>query len=165
MLFVKFIIQLLLFHNLTIVYCLSGQHMNNVNLNQHRVNRALRDNLMENHMNDEIHENNIKKNVIENMVGKRADNGVTTTRPSSSSTSSTDTSTETITSSSTETPDPTSVWVTGTISGKTETYQTTYSQSFYSLWTTVATPSTGTIGLGTLKGTVGTVRTYRYASG
>lgn len=56
---------------------------------------------------------------------------------------------------------PTLVWVTGTdANGKLATTQSTYYQSFMSTYTTAETPSSGSIGLGSISGTVGEIRTY-----
>lgn len=55
----------------------------------------------------------------------------------------------------------TTVWVTITTNGVLATVKTIYSQSFMSTFTTVtASASSGEIGLGSLSGSVGDVRTY-----
>lgn len=58
--------------------------------------------------------------------------------------------------------DFTVVWLTHTIKGVTTTVSSHWIQSFSSMYTAVSTVPAGTIGLGTLSGTVGTTRTYRY---
>ncbi|EER35979.1 predicted protein [Candida tropicalis MYA-3404] len=74
---------------------------------------------------------------------------------SSSSSSSSD-NVKTTTSIST-----TLVWVTGTdASGNLATTQSPYYQSFISFWTEVASPSSASIGLGSISGTVGKIRSY-----
>ncbi|KAK9463577.1 uncharacterized protein V1516DRAFT_40857 [Lipomyces oligophaga] len=72
-------------------------------------------------------------------------------------TSTTDTST-TSTTTTTATPDPTYVWITITTNGVLITTSTPYVQEFSSMYTSLATLSTGSIGLGTISGTVGSVR-------
>lgn len=63
------------------------------------------------------------------------------------------------TTSSTKTT--TLVWVTGTDSaGLTATTQSAYTQKFSSMYTSVATYESGSIGLGSLSGEVGDIRTY-----
>ncbi|RCK59333.1 Protein KRE1 [Candida viswanathii] len=53
------------------------------------------------------------------------------------------------------------VWVTGTdASGNLATTQSPYYQSFESFWTEVASPSSGSIGIGTISGSVGGIREY-----
>ena len=55
---------------------------------------------------------------------------------------------------------PTLVWVTGTdANGKLATTQSIYYQSFMSTYTTAETPSSGSIGLGSISG-MGEIRTY-----
>ncbi|OBA19440.1 hypothetical protein METBIDRAFT_214055 [Metschnikowia bicuspidata var. bicuspidata NRRL YB-4993] len=57
------------------------------------------------------------------------------------------------------------VWVTGTNSnGVTVTTQSAYTQQFTSFYTSVALPSSGSIGIGTESGTVGVIRTYSYTT-
>lgn len=46
--------------------------------------------------------------------------------------------------------------------GGVATVQTTYSQRFTSFYSTIATPATGSVGLGTISGTVGTVKTNNF---
>ncbi|CCF56289.1 hypothetical protein KAFR_0A08550 [Kazachstania africana CBS 2517] len=58
--------------------------------------------------------------------------------------------------------DPTSIYVTITTEGVTLVVQTTYGQAFSSQYTAVATPSSGSIGLGTIEGTVGVVKPAMY---
>ena len=75
---------------------------------------------------------------------------------SSSSSSSSSDNVKTTTSIST-----TLVWVTGTdASGNLATTQSPYYQSFISFWTEVASPSSASIGLGSISGTVGKIRSY-----
>lgn len=75
---------------------------------------------------------------------------------SSSSSSSSTGNVKTTTSIST-----TLVWVTGTDSaGNLVTTESPYYQSFISFWTEVASPSSGSIGLGSISGTVGGIREY-----
>ncbi|CCF56291.1 hypothetical protein KAFR_0A08570 [Kazachstania africana CBS 2517] len=52
----------------------------------------------------------------------------------------------------------TDIWVTITSNGVVFTTSTTYIQRFSSQYTSIATPSAGSIGLGTISGTVGIVR-------
>ncbi|RLV95509.1 Protein KRE1 [Spathaspora sp. JA1] len=53
------------------------------------------------------------------------------------------------------------VWVTGTdAAGNLVTTQSIFSQSFQTFFTQVATPSSGAIGLGSLSGSVGDIKTY-----
>lgn len=59
----------------------------------------------------------------------------------------------------TSTTSVTTAWVTLTVNGKLTTAPTAYSQSFYSI-TTTESPSKGLIGLGTISGEVGGVRSY-----
>ncbi|CAK7893245.1 predicted GPI-anchored protein 1 [[Candida] anglica] len=64
-------------------------------------------------------------------------------------------------SASTTSVEPTMVWVTGTDSlGILRTTQATYSQLFQSLWTSTTTVPAGSVGMGSISGTVGKVRTY-----
>ncbi|EGW34290.1 uncharacterized protein SPAPADRAFT_59707 [Spathaspora passalidarum NRRL Y-27907] len=61
----------------------------------------------------------------------------------------------------TTTASPTLVWVTGTdANGILRTTQSPYTQQFSTFFTSVAAPSSGVIGLGTISGSVGEVRTY-----
>lgn len=70
-----------------------------------------------------------------------------------------ETTTSSTTASSSESP--TLVWVTGTdASGRLATTQSAYTQQFSQLYSSIASPSSGSIGLGTIQGTVGVVRTY-----
>ncbi|OWB58843.1 hypothetical protein B5S28_g4927 [[Candida] boidinii] len=56
---------------------------------------------------------------------------------------------------------PTIAWVTiQAVTGGITTSSFYFSQKFSSMYLTIATPPSGTVGLGTIKGTVGTVRTY-----
>ncbi|ODV73556.1 KRE1 domain-containing protein CYBJADRAFT_86317 [Cyberlindnera jadinii NRRL Y-1542] len=72
-----------------------------------------------------------------------------------------DSTTQRITTDSVLTQSPTYIWATGTdAAGVLQTTQSAYSQQFTRRWSTVASVPTGTIGLGTLEGTIGTVRTY-----
>lgn len=67
----------------------------------------------------------------------------------------------TIISTSTQVISPTLVWVTGTdAAGVTQTTQSAYTESFPSFYTSVAVPPSGSIGLGTISGTIGTLRKY-----
>ncbi|ODV60768.1 KRE1 domain-containing protein ASCRUDRAFT_35464, partial [Ascoidea rubescens DSM 1968] len=51
------------------------------------------------------------------------------------------------------------IWVTVTYSdGGVATIQTTYSQKFSSQYTAVASPQAGSVGMGTLSGSIGTVK-------
>lgn len=59
----------------------------------------------------------------------------------------------------TSTTSVTTAWITLTLNGKLTTAPTAYSQSFNSFVTTKS-PSKGLIGLGTISGNVGGVRTY-----
>ncbi|WEJ94071.1 killer toxin resistant protein [Yamadazyma tenuis] len=52
------------------------------------------------------------------------------------------------------------VWATGTISGKLTTYQSIYRQKFTSMYEEVSSPVSGSMGLGSLSGQVGQIRTY-----
>jgi len=82
----------------------------------------------------------------------------TTSLPIITTTLTTDSSTITTTTIS---HSPTLIWVTGTNSeGVTKTTESIYTQKFSSFYSTVAVPPSGSIGLGTISGTVGTVRTY-----
>ncbi|EMG48692.1 hypothetical protein G210_0701 [Candida maltosa Xu316] len=77
-------------------------------------------------------------------------------KTTSSSSSSSSDSVTTSTSVST-----TFVWVTGTGSdGKLATTQSPYFQSFEVMYTAVASPSAGSIGLGSLSGSIGGFRSY-----
>ncbi|CAM9018561.1 hypothetical protein WICANDRAFT_83413 [Wickerhamomyces anomalus NRRL Y-366-8] len=61
----------------------------------------------------------------------------------------------------TKSQSPTLVWVTGTNEeGITQTTQSAYTEVFKSFYTSVEVPPKGSIGLGTIKGTVGTLRKY-----
>ncbi|CCG23105.1 Kre1 protein [Candida orthopsilosis Co 90-125] len=81
-----------------------------------------------------------------------------TTAKTTSTTSSSSTATTTTKTSQSNT----SVWVTGTdASGITRTTQSVFSQSFKSAYTEAEeTPSSGSVGLGSLSGSVGHIRTY-----
>ncbi|CDR43233.1 CYFA0S11e02080g1_1 [Cyberlindnera fabianii] len=69
----------------------------------------------------------------------------------------------TSTSTSTQTPSPTLVWATGTdANGVLATTQSPYTQIFKSMYSTIQTPPAGSIGLGTIKGTIGHYRTRHY---
>jgi hypothetical protein len=48
--------------------------------------------------------------------------------------------------------------------GGIATVQTTYSQKFTSFYSTVETPPSGSVGLGTISGSVGVVRTNNYVT-
>ncbi|KAK9453482.1 hypothetical protein V1511DRAFT_489751 [Dipodascopsis uninucleata] len=65
-------------------------------------------------------------------------------------------------SSTTIIENPTIVWITTTVTLPGTTYTTTpsitYFQSFTSMYTSLAMPSSGSIGLGTISGTVGAVK-------
>ncbi|GEQ67517.1 hypothetical protein JCM33374_g1182 [Metschnikowia sp. JCM 33374] len=64
-------------------------------------------------------------------------------------------------SSSLSTVPPTLVWVTGTDSlGVTKTTQSAYSQKFTSFFASVSVPTSGSVGLGSASGTVGSIRHY-----
>lgn len=82
----------------------------------------------------------------------------TTAKTTSSSSTSSSTATKTTKTSQSNT----SVWVTGTdASGITRTTQSVFSQSFKSAYTEAEeTPSSGSVGLGSLSGSVGHIRTY-----
>ncbi len=67
---------------------------------------------------------------------------------------------QTIFAKTATTTSATSIWVTTTVGGKAETVEVEYSQSFPSFYTKVATVPKGSIGLGTISGKVGTIRTY-----
>lgn len=62
---------------------------------------------------------------------------------------------------STSTVDNTIVWMTTTEGGITSVYSTAWVQTFTSMYSKVAIPSSGAIGLGTISGTVGTPRYYK----
>lgn len=67
----------------------------------------------------------------------------------------------TILSTSTQIISPTLVWVTGTdAAGVTQTTQSAYTETFPSFYTSVAVPPVGSIGLGSISGTIGTLRRY-----
>ncbi|CAD6640662.1 CEI_1a_G0043520.mRNA.1.CDS.1 [Saccharomyces cerevisiae] len=66
--------------------------------------------------------------------------------------------TEGTTSTYTTARAPTSMWVTVVRQGNTITVQTTFVQRFSSQYVTVASPSVGSIGMGTLTGTVGVIK-------
>lgn len=51
------------------------------------------------------------------------------------------------------------LWVTIVTNGNTVVVQTTFAQRFTSQYDTVASPSSGSVGLGTISGTIGRVRT------
>ncbi len=76
-------------------------------------------------------------------------------------TTGTETGTEEETTSASSTSN-TLIWVTGTDSaGVTQTTQSIYTQSFRKQYSTVTSSvPTGTIGLGTISGSIGTVRVY-----
>ncbi|CCH41771.1 putative secreted protein [Wickerhamomyces ciferrii] len=60
-----------------------------------------------------------------------------------------------------ELPQPTLVWATGyDENGELRTTQSTYTQTFAKFWTKVSDVPAGSIGLGSITGTVGTVRVY-----
>ncbi|CCE86427.1 Piso0_004916 [Millerozyma farinosa CBS 7064] len=59
----------------------------------------------------------------------------------------------------TSTTSVTTAWITLTSNGKLTTAPTAYSQSFHSV-TTTESPSKGSIGLGTISGNIGGVRSY-----
>lgn len=64
----------------------------------------------------------------------------------------------------TTTASPTWVWVTGTdANGNLATTQSKYTQSFASFYSSVAGPSQGSIGLYSISGSVGHIRTYSMA--
>ncbi|CAG99989.1 Kre1p [Kluyveromyces lactis] len=62
------------------------------------------------------------------------------------------------TSTTTSKRQPTSIWVTKTISGVTTAFETPFYQKFSSQYTAVSSASSGSVGLGTLSGTVGVVK-------
>lgn len=67
------------------------------------------------------------------------------------------------TSTSTVIPSPTTVYVTTTLAGGgLATIPVEYSQSFSSMYSVVASPKSGSVGLGTISGTVGTVKAAEY---
>ncbi|VVT56864.1 uncharacterized protein SAPINGB_P005351 [Magnusiomyces paraingens] len=66
--------------------------------------------------------------------------------------------TKTSTKTTATTQWPTSVWYTKVTAGVTTAYLSAFYQSFDPMYTALQEPSSGTIGLGTLSGTVGTVR-------
>ncbi|KAM9893456.1 hypothetical protein OXX79_009331 [Metschnikowia pulcherrima] len=73
----------------------------------------------------------------------------------------TETSASSSSSSSISTVSPTLVWVTGTDqNGVTQTTQSAYTQTFTSFYVSVVSPSSGNVGVGSITGTVGAVRTY-----
>lgn len=72
--------------------------------------------------------------------------------------------TEEPTPTSSTSQSPTLIWVTTTSRGNAATIQVTFTQSFTSFYTTVETPPAGSVGLGTIRGTVGNIRTYRTVS-
>ena len=53
----------------------------------------------------------------------------------------------------------TTIYATVVVSGVTKVYSTTFAQRFSSQYTAVAEPSSGAIGLGSLTGTVGVIKT------
>ncbi|KAK9471541.1 uncharacterized protein V1510DRAFT_419565 [Dipodascopsis tothii] len=71
-------------------------------------------------------------------------------------------STETTTTATTPTTTAvTTVWATFTnAQGLLTTALVTYSQSYYSLYSSFKDPASGSVGLGTISGTVGSVRVY-----
>lgn len=65
------------------------------------------------------------------------------------------------TSTTTTKVSTTLVWVTGTDSaGHTRTTQSAYTQTFSDFYGLLASPSIGSIGIGSLSGSVGEIRTY-----
>lgn len=65
------------------------------------------------------------------------------------------------TPTTTRSPSPTIVWLTTTLpNGGVATIQSHYSQIFTSFYSEVASPSLGSVGLGSITGSVGQVRTY-----
>lgn len=57
---------------------------------------------------------------------------------------------------------PTSIWATGTLAdGATTVTLSPFTQTFRSMYATVATPRQGSIGLGSISGSVGIVRPPR----
>lgn len=58
---------------------------------------------------------------------------------------------------------PTIIWVTYT-KGYTTTQSTTFAQRFKSMYTSSEKPSSGSIGLGTISGQVGVVKSYAVAT-
>lgn len=61
----------------------------------------------------------------------------------------------------TKSESPTLIWVTGTNEeGVLQTSQSAYTEVFKSFYTSVQVPPQGSIGLGTIQGTIGTVRKY-----
>lgn len=59
-------------------------------------------------------------------------------------------------------PYPTSVWATGVVGGVTTVTLSPYTQTFSPMYSTIATPKSGSIGLGTISGTVGVVQPITY---
>lgn len=59
-------------------------------------------------------------------------------------------------------PYPTSVWATGTVGGLQTVTKSVFTQKFTPMYSTVAVPKSGSIGLGTHSGTVGTVKPIKY---
>lgn len=59
------------------------------------------------------------------------------------------------------TTEVTLVWVTVTHGAVTQVISSTWTQRFSSMYSTIGTVPTGAIGLGTIKGEVGTTRTYQ----
>ncbi|KAK9478682.1 hypothetical protein V1514DRAFT_352210 [Lipomyces japonicus] len=79
---------------------------------------------------------------------------------SSSSTSTSSTSSSSSSSSSTVTAEATSVWMTLTLDNGaiTTTVFTAYSQQFSQMYSSFSVPASGSIGLGTISGTIGVVK-------
>ena len=69
-------------------------------------------------------------------------------------------SSSTSTTSSKSSVEPTLVWVTGTTNGKLSVTQSPYTQKFPKMFSTTADAKSGGVGMGTLSGTVGDIRTY-----
>lgn len=72
--------------------------------------------------------------------------------------------TATGTSTSTNTPSPTWVWITVTKGVVVYATSIAYTQTFTPMYSTIQTYLSGEIGLGTISGNVGEIRTYRYVS-
>lgn len=66
----------------------------------------------------------------------------------------------TSTTSSKSSTEPTLVWVTGTTKGIVTVTQSPYTQKFAKMFSATDDAKSGGIGLGTLSGTVGDIRTY-----
>lgn len=65
-----------------------------------------------------------------------------------------------ITTTTTSTASPTSVWVTSVINGALTTFQVPYTQSFKTPITISVSVPSGAVGMGSLSGEVGKIRTY-----